>query len=403
MPVNRIISVVGARPNFMKIAPFIHALEARNLAAIEAGDPAPIEHFLVHTGQHYDHAMSRQFFETLNIPDPHVNLEIGSGTHAEQVGHAMIKIERVITELRPDWVVVVGDVNATCASAITAKKCNVKLAHIESGLRSHDLSMPEEINRIVTDRLADLLFTSDWIADRNLEKEGVPSERIMQVGNIMIDTLEQNRAAAEKMDHVEVIESQLLDSNVDRDTPALNNDFAVLTMHRPSNVDDSGTLGALIDYFAEEITAEMPLVWPIHPRTVGRLKAFGLWNRVAECPRIFPLKPISYTEMLCLNLRARIMLTDSGGLQEECCITGTPCVTIRENTERPVTLATHGGVSTLAGHDVNRLRATFNELRHRPKEAWRPPQWDGHTAERIVDAFAKPQPSRTSRLQVDEC
>jgi UDP-N-acetylglucosamine 2-epimerase (non-hydrolysing) len=387
MSTLRIVSVVGARPNFMKIAPLARAIEARNA---DASTPA-IEHFLVHTGQHYDGNMSGAFFKALDIPEPDVDLGIGSGSHAEQVGATMIAFEKVVREQRPDWIVVVGDVNATCACSITAKKEHVRLAHIEAGLRSFDMTMPEEINRIVTDRLSDLLLSPDATADRNLLDEGRPEADIRRVGNIMIDTLEANRARAARLDVGEIVRRRLI--GADSGQPDLAEGFAVMTLHRPSNVDSAQILSGLADYFTGELSEALPLVWTIHPRTGNRLREFGLWEEVAHCPRILLLEPVDYREMLKLNMEASLMLTDSGGLQEECCIFGTPCITLRENTERPVTLVENGGVNRLAGSDPDRIRTVLAEVSactvSTAKTEHRPPLWDGHTAQRIVEELAR--------------
>lgn len=375
----RILSVVGARPNFMKIAPF-----ARELARF----PGEIEPLLVHTGQHYDEAMSAAFFRELGIPTPDIHLEIGSGSHAEQVGRTMIAFEKVVRERKPDWVVVVGDVNATCACSITAKKEHVKLAHIEAGLRSFDLDMPEEINRMVTDRLSDLLFTTDVLADENLRREGVPDRCIRRVGNIMIDTLEQQRVRALALDPRRVVEGQPLEGVARGAVPALADDtFAVMTLHRPSNVDDRAVMTELMEVVLRDIASRMPLVWPVHPRTRKQLETFGLWSRLAAHPAILLTPPLGYLEMLRLTLGARVMLTDSGGLQEECCLAGTPCITLRLNTERPMTLREHGGVSVLVGNDPARIRAAFFDAMAGARTPHRPPLWDGHTAERMVACF----------------
>jgi len=377
----RIVSVVGARPNFMKIAPLVREL---------ARFPGLIEHCLVHTGQHYDAAMSDSFFRDLGIPAPDVDLEIGSGTHAEQVGRTMIAFEKVVQARNPDWIVVVGDVNATCACAIVAKKEHVRLAHIEAGLRSFDLDMPEEINRLVTDRLSDLLFTTDVIADDNLRREGVPDERIRRVGNIMIDTLEQQRERARILDPRQIVENQALSGLGRSSWPTLNDDaFAVLTLHRPSNVDDRAVLAPLIDLLLGEIATTMPVIWPVHPRTRKQLETFGLWPAITACPAVILTAPLGYLDMLRLTLGARVMLTDSGGLQEECCVLGTPCLTLRRNTERPATLQEHGGVSILVGNDPAQVRLAFRAALATKRAAHRPPLWDGRTAERIVACFLK--------------
>ena len=370
---KKIISVVGARPNFMKIAPFCRAL---------AKYPE-VRHILVHTGQHYDARMSDSFFADLGIPEPDIHLDIGSGTHAEQVGRTMIEFEKVVKAEKPDWIVVVGDVNATCACSIVAKKEHVKLAHIEAGLRSGDLDMPEEINRLVTDRLADLLFTPDRISNENLRNEGVAEERIAFVGNIMIDTLETQRSRAEQLKVAEIIRRELL---LPGEVPAVpENGFAVMTMHRPSNVDRVEILTPLIEFLTGEVANDLPLLWPIHPRARKQLELFGLWDLVRE--KIILLNPLGYHDMLRLNMGAKVMLTDSGGLQEECCVLGTPCLTLRWNTERPVTLREHGGASFLVGNDVDRIRAAYREVLSSSRKPQRPELWDGHTAERIAEGM----------------
>ena len=367
----KIVSVVGARPNFIKIAPF-----CRELARYPE-----VKHILVHTGQHYDVRMSEAFFTALDIPSPDVHLNIGSGTHAEQLGRTMIEFEKVVKAEKPDWVVVVGDVNATCACSIVAKKEHVKLAHIEAGLRSGDMTMPEEVNRLVTDRLADLLLTPDRISNRNLAGEGVDESRVAFVGNIMIDTLESQRSKAAAIDLGGLIAREALPEN--RLTPQLSeNNFAVMTMHRPSNVDSPETLTPLIDFLTGEVTRDMPLLWPIHPRTRKQLELFGLWDKVVE--HITLLNPLGYHDMLRLNMSAKVMLTDSGGLQEECCVLGTPCLTLRWNTERPVTLKEHGGASMLVGNNVEKIRAAYREVLAEKRTPQRPELWDGNTASRIV-------------------
>lgn len=376
----KIVSVVGARPNFMKIAPFIRAIDSYNHQQGES-----IEHLLVHTGQHYDGEMSKAFFTDLGIREADINLGIGSGSHAEQVGNTMIAFESVIREYRPDWVVVVGDVNATCACSISAKKECVKLAHIEAGLRSYDMAMPEEVNRKVTDCLSDLLFTPDRLSSENLRKEGIAEDKIKFVGNIMIDTLEYERPKVEKLDLPDVLARNLVVPRTSDDLLMItNSDFAVVTLHRPSNVDDPHCLTPLIEFITNEVTRDMPVVWPIHPRTRKQLELFGLWAKVSRTQRLFLLRPISYLDMLRLNMDARVVLTDSGGLQEECCVLGTPCLTMRWNTERPITLIEQGGVSVLVGNQVERIRTEYHRALALPRSPARPELWDGCTAERIV-------------------
>lgn len=375
----KIISVVGARPNFMKIAPFCRALKAY----------PEVKHILVHTGQHYDVRMSDSFFVDLGIPEPNVHLDIGSGSHAEQVGKTMIEFEKVVKAEKPDWIVVVGDVNATCACSIVAKKEHVKLAHIEAGLRSGDMDMPEEINRLVTDRLADLLLTPDRISNGNLKAEGVADSRIRFVGNIMIDTLESQREKAVSRSVASIVEREILPELKNKTFIGglPDNGFAVMTMHRPSNVDDQKILTALVDFLTGEVAQDMPLLWPIHPRARKQLELFGLWNKV--CRNIILLNPLGYHDMLRLNMGAKIMLTDSGGLQEECCVLGTPCLTLRWNTERPITLKEHGGASMLVGNNVDKIRAAYRETLVSERAPQRPELWDGHTAERIAKVIVE--------------
>ena len=380
----KIVSVVGARPNFMKVAPFCRALKKCR----------GVKHVLVHTGQHYDVKMSEQFFKELGIPKPDVNLGIGSGSHAEQVGRTMIEFEKVLKTEKPDWVVVLGDVNATCACSITAKKEHVKVAHIEAGLRSGDIDMPEEVNRLVTDRLSDLLFTPDRISNENLRKEGVPARKIKFVGNIMIDTLERERAKAEKLDINEIVRGNLIakakvqgEGEQRRGKASfslVDGGYIGMTMHRPSNVDKKEVLGPLIDFIVDEVAAKIPVVWAIHPRAKKRLEEFGLWKKVANCPNMILVDPLGYHAMLRLNMGAKLFMTDSGGLQEECCVLGTPCLTMRWNTERPITLAKHGGASTLVGNNIKRIRAAFRKEMKAKRRPMRPEKWDGKTAERIA-------------------
>jgi UDP-N-acetylglucosamine 2-epimerase (non-hydrolysing) len=363
----------------MKIAPFVRAIEAYNL------NGGSIEHILVHTGQHYDGRMSAAFFDALDIPRPDIDLEIGSGSHAEQVGHTMISFEKVVRDHKPVWVIVVGDVNATCACSITAKKEHVKVAHIEAGLRSFDLDMPEEINRIVTDRISDLLFTTDEISSRNLQNEGVPADKIKLVGNVMIDTLESQRDRAAALDIGQILAENALDGISPRAADLESNrDFAVMTMHRPSNVDSEAVLEPLLRFVVDEVCTDMPVIWPIHPRTQKQLATFGLWAMANSVANLRFLHPVGYHEMLRLNMGAKLMFTDSGGLQEECCVLGTPCLTLRWNTERPVTLRDHGGASVLVGNSVENLRSEYASVRRHSRSPQRPPLWDGHAAHRIV-------------------
>lgn len=371
----KIISVVGARPNFMKVAPFCRALKAY----------PDVKHVLVHTGQHYDVRMSEQFFKELDIPNPDINLEIGSGTHAEQVGRTMIAFEKVLKEEKPDWVVVLGDVNATCACSITAKKEHIKCAHIEAGLRSRDMAMPEEINRLVTDRLSDLLFTPDRLSNANLKAEGVSDEKVKFVGNIMIDTLECERAKATKLDINQIVAENRDDEKMGEMPRLEERGFVAMTMHRPSNVDQKETLVPAIRFMVDEVAKDMPIVWAIHPRAKKQLKEFGLWDDVVRCPNLLLVKPLGYHAMLRLNMGAKLFMTDSGGLQEECCVLGTPCLTMRWNTERPITLVENGGASQLVGNDVAKIRSAYRTALMGERRPSRPELWDGKTSERIAE------------------
>ena len=376
----KIISVVGARPNFMKIAPFMRAISVYNKT-----NEQQIEHLLVHTGQHYDDRMSKSFFKALQIPDADINLGIGSGTHAEQVGNTMITFEKVLQKEKPDWVIVVGDVNATLACSVTAKKEHIKVCHIEAGLRSGDIKMPEEINRLVTDRLSDLLLTPDKLASENLKKEGVPDKKIQFVGNIMIDTLEANRNKAQNLEIATIISENLISENQKRKIGASS--FALMTLHRPSNVDNEKVLTDIVDFLINEVSEKLTLIWTVHPRTQKQLKLINLWDNLLRTENIILLHPLDYHSMLRLNMDAKIMLTDSGGLQEECTVLGTPCLTLRWNTERPITLREYGGASILVGNNIERIKKEFYATLKQERKPERPELWDGKTAERCLSAI----------------
>lgn len=377
----KIISVVGARPNFMKLAPLA---EVFNKYINEGND---LIHIIVHTGQHYDKKMSESFFEELGIPDADYNLGVGSGTHAEQVGRTMIEFEKVLITENPDWVIVIGDVNATLACSVTAKKLGIKVCHLEAGLRSGDMRMPEEINRLVTDRLSDLLLTPDRISNNNLKSEGTDDSRIQFVGNIMIDTLEKHRSKAFNLNIEDIIQRNLL-LNIST-KHSVDYEYIVVTLHRPSNVDNQENLTALVNFFLEEVIIDTTLIWPIHPRTLQKLKDFDLYEKICSFSNIILLNPIGYFDMLKLNMNAKMILTDSGGLQEESCVLGTPCLTLRMTTERPVTLREHGGASVLVGEDIEKLRSEFKYLKHNQIESAIPELWDGKTAARCLDAILK--------------
>jgi UDP-N-acetylglucosamine 2-epimerase (non-hydrolysing) len=381
----KILSVVGARPNFMKIAPLSAAIRDHN----KANPTRFIEHLIVHTGQHYDPRLSDNFFKDLDIPEADINLEVGSGTHAEQVGRTMMAFEKVLFHIRPDWVVVVGDVNATLACSVTAKKEGLKLCHIEAGLRINDLTMPEEINRLVTDRLSDLLLTPDRMSSDNLRREGVPEEKIRFVGNIMIDTLEVSREKAAAIKIGEIIAANCISDACKDPSNDFSGPYAVVTMHRHANVDRREVLEPILNFLINDVASVMPVIWPVHPRTMKQLATFGLWGKAENTRNMILLHPLGYHDMLRLNMTAKIMLTDSSGIQEECSILGTPCLTLRWITEWPVTLRENGGTAVLVGNNVDRIRHEYRELMAGGSAPSRPELWDGHTAERIVKIFAE--------------
>lgn len=382
----KIISVVGARPNFMKIAPFIKEIERYN-SELTTHRSTLITHILVHTGQHYDDRMSKAFFTALEIPEADINLGIGSGTHAEQVGNTMIAFEKVLKAEKPDWVIVLGDVNATLACSVTAKKEHIKVCHIEAGLRSRDMTMPEEINRLVTDCLSDLLLTPDTLSIENLKQEGVTEKRMAFVGNIMIDTLESNRekAAALSIDKILLENAISTVTSFAKVSPVSS--FALITLHRPSNVDKKEILEPIMRFLMDEVAKDMHIIWPIHPRTKKQLETFGLYEEISNHPKIILQYPLGYHELLRLNMDAKLMLTDSGGLQEECTILGTPCLTLRWNTERPITLREHGGASVLVGNNIEKIREEYQSTLKSERIPIRPELWDGATAERCLAAI----------------
>ncbi len=364
----RIHLVAGARPNFMKVAPLYHSLTARRDSARTRG--IALEVSIVHTGQHYDANMSDVFFRDLGIPAPGRHLEVGSGSHAEQTARIMVAFEKVCLEDRPDLAVVVGDVNSTIACAITAKKTGVRVAHVEAGLRSFDEEMPEEINRRLTDAISDLLFVTEESGMRNLRAEGVPEERIHMVGNVMIDTLRRNLARIE--------DGGYAPSRDVADFCGKAGRYAVLTLHRPSNVDRAETLTPLWDALLE-IGRKIPILFPAHPRTRKNLDLFGL-----STDGIRMVDPVGYLDMLYAVKGAAMVLTDSGGLQEETTALGVPCVTIRENTERPVTVDV--GTNYLVGTDPAAVRDAAKAIMSgRGKKGSVPPLWDGHAADRIAE------------------
>jgi len=356
----KIINIVGARPNFMKIAPLMDAYKAY----------PEVNPVLVHTGQHYDKKMSDLFFDELCIPEPDINLGVGSGSHAVQTAEIMKAFEIVVANHKPGLVIVVGDVNSTIACGLVAVKMRVKLAHVEAGLRSFDRTMPEEINRVLTDSISDLLFCTEQSGVDNLLKEGVPKERIHLVGNVMIDTLQRNVAKAKK--------------SVILDKLKLNGDrFAVLTLHRPSNVDNPQVFGQIIDALGV-IQEDMPVIFPIHPRTKNNLRLTALGERVAEIPGLRLIDPLGYLDFLKLMSSASVVLTDSGGIQEETTILKVPCLTLRKNTERPITVKC--GSNQLVGVETEDIINAYRNVANGVNMAYEaPPFWDGRAAERIVE------------------
>ncbi|HSS21910.1 MAG TPA: UDP-N-acetylglucosamine 2-epimerase (non-hydrolyzing) [Pyrinomonadaceae bacterium] len=359
----KVINVVGARPNFMKVAPIVESMKRRER------EFSPL---VVHTGQHYDAAMSDAFFKDLALPEPDVYLEVGSASHAAQTAAVMQRFEPVLLEHKPDWVLVVGDVNSTLACALVCAKLGVKVAHVEAGLRSRDRSMPEEINRLLTDQIADLLFTPSADADDNLLAEGIPRERIRLVGNVMIDSLYKHLASAAES----TIKKRL----------GLAGDYAVLTLHRPSNVDGLKAFNSILDAL-EQIAARLPIVFPVHPRTLKMIAELQLTDRIKQATGLRLIEPLGYVDFLSLYSGARLVLTDSGGIQEETTVLGIPCLTLRANTERPITV-THG-TNTVVGTDPAKIVAAANAaLDVPPKTTAGIPLWDGHTAERILASLS---------------
>ena len=347
---NHILHVVGARPNFVKAAPVLRAIRRRGMRQT-----------LVHTGQHYDRNMSDVFFTELEIPEPDVNLEVGSGSHAWQTAEIMRRFEAVVLERKPDMVLVYGDVNSTVSAALVCSKLLIRAGHVEAGLRSFDRTMPEEINRIVTDQLSDVLFTPSEDGDANLLREGVARERIHFVGNVMIDSLVRLLPAAR--------------SCAKNGFPER---FALVTLHRPSNVDDIENLREILDSLSR-VSEELNIIFPVHPRTRTRIAEFGV-----NSDRLRLLEPMPYIEFLSLQSRATVVITDSGGIQEETTYLGVPCLTLRPNTERPITVT--AGTNILVGDDRERLTAELrNILEGNAKKGVTPPLWDGHSGDRISD------------------
>ena len=362
----KIILVAGARPNFMKIGPVSEELSKNR-----------IDHKVLHTGQHYDDEMSKIFFDDLGMSQPDIYLGVGSGSHADQTGKIMIEFEKVCFDEKPDLVIVVGDVNSTLACALVASKLWIPVAHIEAGLRSFDRTMPEEINRILTDQISDYLFTTCEDANVNLKNEGIADSKIHFVGNVMIDSLLRFIDAASKSD---ILERLALKDNDHAKK------YAVLTLHRPSNVDDAATLKGIFSAL-NQLSEKIPIVFPAHPRTAKKIADYGLSDSSTET-RILITKPLGYLDFPCLMSKSAIVLTDSGGIQEETTILGIPCMTLRHNTERPVTVKK--GTNTVVGTDPEKIVATgYRLLEQGITRTGTPKYWDGKAAERIVEVIIK--------------
>ena len=382
----KLLHVVGTRPNFMKAAAVIAAAERWNADRVgTAGAAAPgappqsglprFVQVLVHTGQHYDAKMSHVFFDDLGLPRPDHYLGVGSGSHAAQTAAVMVALETVLLEETPDLVVTVGDVNSTMAAALVAAKLNIPVAHVEAGLRSRDRTMPEELNRLVTDQLSDLLLTTSRDADANLAAEGIPAERVHFVGNTMIDTLEAHLPRA-------------LETSMVADLGLVHGEYAVVTLHRPSNVDDPEGLAQLV-HMLREVAARLPVVFPVHARTRDRLAQFGLQEAVNDDASLITCDPLGYLDFLGLMARSRLVLTDSGGIQEETTVLGVPCLTLRKNTERPVTIW-EGTNRLVDPDDGDAIIAAVDETLAAPMpEHRRPELWDGRAGERIVRVIAE--------------
>jgi UDP-N-acetylglucosamine 2-epimerase (non-hydrolysing) len=360
----KILNIVGARPNFMKIAPI-----QREMEKVESLEP-----LIIHTGQHYDEKMSKLFFDDLELPRPARYLKVGSATHAQQTAKIMVEFEKVVDDEKPDLVLVVGDVNSTAACSMVAAKMGVKIAHVEAGLRSFDRTMPEEINRMVTDTLSDYLFVTEQSGLDNLRKEGIPDEKVFFTGNVMIDSLVY---FLDKAKNSNIIDQLSLNGN----------EYALVTLHRPSNVDVKENFEKLLNAFSE-IENDLKIVFPIHPRSRKMLTNFGLDNRISAMKKLILLDPIGYLDFMKLMHDAKLVLTDSGGIQEETTYLGIPCITLRENTERPVTIDV--GTNVLVGSDTEQVISEAKKIiSGQSKKGQVPDLWDGKAAERIVSIIAR--------------
>ena len=361
-----LLCVVGARPNFMKMAPILRQLQSASPA---------IPSYLVHTGQHYDYPMNGQFFEQLGIRKPDIELNISGGNHAQQTAQILLAFDPVVEMLDPFAVLVVGDVNSTLACSLVASKRGVPLIHVEAGLRSHDRTMPEEINRVLTDQMADLLLTSERVASQQLLHEGVAAERIVFVGNVMIDSLRANLSRATP------VQQTLQQAGISRSIESRH--YALLTLHRPANVDNPHTLKQLLRCF-EQLSQRLPVIFPLHPRTEQHLQQWGLLERL-QASDIITLPPVGYVEMLGLMASAQLVLTDSGGVQEETTALGIPCLTLRDNTERPITVSE--GTNSIVGSDPLAIEQAISDILSTGGKQGRIPEyWDGQAAARVVDA-----------------
>lgn len=401
--ISQWLLVVGARPNFMKIAPLLRAIRAYNDL-----NGAPILPFLVHTGQHYDFNMSEAFFRDLDLPQADLHLGVGSGNHGEQTGKVLIEFEKVLLEKKPDVVIVVGDVNSTLACALAAVKLHIPVAHVESGLRSFDRKMPEEINRLLTDAISDYLFTPSPEGDENLLKEGIPRERIFLVGDIMVDSLLFHLDQAKRSDilarlGLKPLAPPRLSSASQLESPGFTLPYGLMTLHRPANVDDQSALERIVRGLLE-VSAHFPILFPLHPRTAKQIRAFGMEGSFQFHPspdtrreeyfekggfkrKIHCFDPLGYLDFLNLMSNAKVVFTDSGGIQEETTVLNIPCITLRDTTERPITLTK--GTNVLVHNDPQKIIAEVKKvLAGETRESGCPALWDGHTAERIVQILA---------------
>ncbi len=374
----KLICVVGARPNFMKIAPVMEAFS--NYKASDSSEIFNVK--LVHTGQHYDDNMKAQFFTQLGIPEPDIDLGVGGGSHAVQTADVMKRFEPVMDDFQPDAIIVVGDVNSTIACALVSVKKQVPVIHIEAGLRSYDRYMPEEINRVLTDQISDRLYITERSAEANLAREGIDTDRVCFVGNVMIDTLKKN--AQKAVSFSETLKSYYVPAEIISQVQDSN--YSLVTMHRPSNVDEPIVLERLLTAITKT-SQTIPVIFPVHPRTSSKIKEFKL-DKYLQNDQVITLPPLGYMQLVGLMKSAKLVITDSGGIQEETTALGVPCITIRENTERPITV--EQGTNTIVGTNSELIQETFEEIINSGgKSGCEPEYWDGHAAERIVADIAK--------------